>query len=286
MVTRRRRSQAPCPHLTPAYFSSCAPQQADVPPSAAAPEARRVRVPGLALGEPASASPKRRQYRCRVTAGALIRGASSLVDRVENRGMPHLARSSARPRTRRAEACLGFRGFASELSQAAISSIQDADGQRDRRPVPVEALPVEVPVVDVDQRLDGFVLHPRPDLHLAAEQVHVRMDRDQLHRPVHEGSGLDLVARTAPAGIVRLNWPTRMKCRRFCTGAVAGAQPQLGLIGLRREARVVVVELEHDARAPWAGACPRPPAGPTGARRAPSRRGSRRSCTPGPPKHG
>src|SRR4030095_3623244 len=68
------------------------------------------------------------------------------------------------------------------------------DGQRDRRAEPVKALPVEVPVRDVDQRGDGLVLHPGPDLHLAPEHVHVRMDGDQLHGPVHEGARLDLVA--------------------------------------------------------------------------------------------
>ena len=113
--------------------------------------------------------------------------------------------------------------------------------------VPVEALPVEVPVVDTDQRFDGFVAHARPHLHLPTEQVHVRVDRDHVDGPGHEGFGLDLVARH-PCGNRERELTDTHELQALLHGPFGQTESQLGVISLHRRPRVVIVELEHHAR--------------------------------------
>src|SRR5215203_3925250 len=57
-----------------------------------------------------------------------------------------------------------------------------AGGHTDRLLVAVRALPVEVPVLDVDQALRGTARGLQLHVHLLAEQVHVRGDEPDLER--------------------------------------------------------------------------------------------------------
>src|SRR5216683_3538486 len=144
-----------------------------------------------------------------------------VVQRIEDGGVPHLVDGSLAPVhvTRRLVRI-------SRIERRVVPRRRELDpggnGQRHRRAEPVEALPVEIPVVDVNERLDGLVLHPCPDLHLSTEHVHVRMDGDQLHRPANHGSRLDLVSWIAGRGCRGRELTWRRQIARIAFGSAGG----------------------------------------------------------------
>ena len=88
----------------------------------------------------------------------------------------------------------------------------------------VRVLPVEVPVVDLDQVLNVAVGEFDGHLHVAAQQMHVRRDRVGDHVDGDLPGGLDLDVRLT-GGSSRSRFNAAFQCRVCLTGLRANCSP-------------------------------------------------------------
>ncbi len=120
--------------------------------------------------------------------------------------------------------------------------------QRHRLAKGVRALPVKVPVVDVDQRPHLAVRIGGGDLHLAAEQVHVRRDADGVEVARHGVRGAHLVA-LHPRRDEEPEVQDGNRAHPLVHGLPGEVEADLGAVALGVRSAVVVVNLHHHPRA-------------------------------------